>query len=140
MSDSNGYLDNTNAAKHGASGVERRIEKGLPLAEDDRLLHRDIVNTLGFNPDDMPSGALGLMIDLIADNVLLSVRFKGARHWAAEQGDIEAYERLAQRSGWRNDKAINQLAELAKLQADDKTLDYEAILQDSTEASQTQQD
>ena len=114
--------------KHGAEGTLKRIAKGLPLAEDDKRLHSEIVSQLGYDPDNLPSGALGLAVDLLADNLLLAIRFKGARHWAAQEGDLESYVSLAQKSGWRNDKALAQLLEFMKLQKADNALDYEQII------------
>jgi hypothetical protein len=64
----------------------------------------------------------------VGDNLLLSERFQGARHWAAQQQDIQKWISLAQKSGWRNDKAISQLLDLIKMQMTDTTLDYEDIL------------
>lgn len=113
--------------KHGASGLERRIEQNLPLAADDKQRRDEIIAQLGY--EVLPSGALGFLIEAVADNVLLAERFRGARNWAAERGDIERFEQLAQRSGWRNDKAIGQLLTMVKLQKEDSApLDYEALL------------
>lgn len=117
---------NTNGQKHGAEGAMKRIQTGLPLAEDDKLLRDEIITALGYDPNALPAGPLGYLIDLIGDNVLLALRFRGARHYAADRGDLNLYAALSQRSGWRNDKAIGQLAELIKLQAgmgDDKIID-----------------
>lgn len=118
---------NGNAVTHGASGIERRIEKRLPLAEDDKRLRDEIIISLGYDPAALPRGPMGHVVDLVADNVLLAQRFRSARHWAAEQGNIERFTALAQRSGWRNDKAIGQLLELVKLQQGDDTNVIEAI-------------
>lgn len=115
------------ALKHGAAATEVRVTRGLPLASDDKLLHDEIINQLGYDSGDMPPGAMGLMIGLIADNVLLSVRFKSARHWAAEQGDLERYVNLSQRSGWRNDRSIKQLLSLVELQAKSDNLIIDAL-------------
>ena len=109
--------ENTNALKHGASGLERRIYQKLPLAEQDYNRRAEIVATLGYDPLNLPPGPLGLVIERIADNYLLAERFEGARHYAAEKEDYQSYATLAQRSGWRNDKVIGQLIELLKLQS-----------------------
>jgi hypothetical protein len=120
---------NRHAEKHGASGLERRIETGLPLRADDLQEKREIQREMGYDPEALPAGPLGLAVELISDNVLLARRFQAARAWAAEQGEPAAYERLGQRSGWRNDKAINQLIELVKIQSENgSALDYEHIL------------
>jgi hypothetical protein len=114
------------AVRHGASGLERRLETGLPLRADELAEKKEIQREMGY--DVLPAGPLGLAIDLISDNVLLARRFQAARIWAAERGDREAYERLGQRSGWRNDKAINQLMDLAKAQGkNDDTVILDAI-------------
>lgn len=128
MAQSSTSFDNGNKAAvlHGAEGTLRRFARGLPLAEDDAHLHREIINTLGYDPIQL-TGALGYLVELIADNVLLAIRFKSARHWAAEQGDVEKYAALSQKSGWRNDKAIGQLLELAKLQAEDTSHIIDAL-------------
>lgn len=111
--------NNKKALKHGADGALRRIRNDLPLAEDDKRLHSEIVSQLGYNADELPKmGVVGFIVDLVADNILLAHRFKGARHWAADQNNVNAYASLAQKSGWRNDKAIAQLLELARLQAE----------------------
>jgi len=121
---------NQNAVRHGASGTERRIEKGLPLAESDHRRRTEIIRDMGYDPGALPAGPLGLLVDLVADDVLIAYRHREARQWAAERGDEEAYFRLSQRGGWRNDKAIGQLFELMKLQAGTPdALDYERILE-----------
>lgn len=116
---------NKTALKHGAEGTLRRIVKGLPLAEDDKRLHSEIISKLGYDPDNLPAGPLGYFIDLLADDLLLANRFKAARQWAAEQGEIELYISLSQKSGWRNDKASPKLLELMRLQAsgDDRVIE-----------------
>ena len=113
------------AVRHGASGLERRIETGLPLRTDELTEKKEIQREMGY--DVLPAGPLGLAIDLISDNVLLARRFQAARIWAAERGDREAYERLGQRSGWRNDKAISQLLNLVEMQADQEPEFIEAL-------------
>ncbi len=117
------------AKKHGAEGALRRVIKGMPLAADDLQRQKEIVGELGYDPDELQTGPLGKLISIVPDNVLLAERFQQARLWAVEQGDIEKWAALSQRSGWRNDKAIKQLALLMELTAGDRTLDYEAMLQ-----------
>jgi len=120
----------TAAVQHGAEGVHNRIQKGLPLATDDLARQRELIGVLGYDPDGLPSGALGLFISIVADNVLLSQRFLEARLWAAEQNDLEKWESLAKRSGWRNDKTLKSLQSLMELTSQDKVIDYEAIIQE----------
>lgn len=117
--------NNTYAKKHGAEGTLKRVINNLPLAINDQKRRDEIVTLLGY--DVLPAGALGFLVEAIADNVLIAERFREARVWAVENGSIEDYERLSQRSGWRNDKIISQLPVLVELQKDD-SLDYESIL------------
>lgn len=120
---------NENNLRHGASGLEARIYQKLPLAEDDKHLRDEIISKLGpYDSNALPSGPLGYLIDLVADNVLLALRFRGARHYAAEKGDLDLYATLAQRSGWRNDKAINQLVQLLELQSTNDDSSIEAAI------------
>lgn len=118
---------NTNREKHGAYGLERRIEKGLALRPDELSEKREIQREMGYDPEALPAGPYGLVVDLISDNVLIARRLQAARRWAAEQEDLGAYVRLAQRAGWRNDKAINQLMDLAKAQGEDDAIILSAI-------------
>lgn len=125
-----GQIDNTNNKKHGAFGLEKRIYDGLALRIDDQKERLEIQAELGY--DVLPSGPLGIAVELIADNVLIARRFRSARQWAIEQGDREAYEKLQQRSGWRNDKAVTQLLNLFEMQKEENdALDYEQMLRNN---------
>lgn len=117
---------NGSAIKHGAYGLEKRLQLGLSLTADEVKQKREILVQMSFDPDNLPAGPLGIAIERTAANVLLAYRTEYAANWAAEH-DPDAWPTLAQRSGWRNDKVIGQLLELAKLQQSGDALVIDAI-------------
>ncbi len=101
----------------------RRVERGLPLAEEDKRLLNEITIRLGYDPHNLPAGPVGFLVEAIADNILIAQRFRDGRAWSSEYGTKEDYERLSQKSGWRNDKVITQLPILIELENNNTSLE-----------------
>lgn len=133
--------DNLAGQKHGGEGALTRLNDGRPFVGLALETYHSILERWGYTDSELAShGLVGDIVRETARQQTVTELLHAATLGAAELGDLEKWDRFVKRWGWRSDKSLAAMRELAKLQAEDKTLDYEAILQDSTDTSQTHQD
>lgn len=122
--------NNSAAQRHGGEGALARLREGKPFLGMALELYHSVLARWGFTDADLKDGGLrGDIVRETARQLSVTELLLNATFGAAEEGDLEKWDRLVKRWGWRSDKSLSAMHRLIELQKTDETeIDYEKLL------------